>query len=204
MRSARNVWKWFITQRTKSESFHGTKALLLILMRCTHSWLGLRITGNPVVWHKTSLEATQRYSTVESDFWFMAGQVCTLIFLLLLFQALHVEEFKKLPSKVLNKCLYGKAPPRGPNHYPWHVVLPEHRNTQKTRNTPQKTRNTPRKPGTPHKKTRNPPQKPRNPPRKPGTLPRKAGTPPKNQEHLPKYQEKRKISKTRSRKYVAK
>ena len=124
----------------------------------------------------------------------MAGQVCTLIFLLLLFQALHVEEFKKLPSKVLNKCLYGKAPPRGPNHYPWHVVLPEHRNTgtpkkpgtpPKTRNTPQKTRNTPRKPGTPPKKTRNTPQKTRNTPRKPGTPPRKPETPPENQEHSP-------------------
>ena len=93
MRSARNVWKWFIKQRTKSESSHGTKALLLILMRCTHSWLGLRITGDPVVWHKTSLEATQRFSMVENDFWFMADQVCTLIFFL--FQALHAEEFKK-------------------------------------------------------------------------------------------------------------
>ena len=117
----------------------------------------------------------------------MAGQVCTLIFLLLLFQALHVEEFKKLPSKVLNKCLYGKAPPRGPNHYPWHVVLPEHRNTgtSKKPGTPPKTRNTPRKPGTPPKKTRNTPQKTRNTPRKPGTPPRKPETPPENQEHSP-------------------
>ena len=80
MRSARNVWKWFIMQRVKSESFHGTKALRLILMRFTHSWLGWRITGNPVVWHKTSLEATQRYSMAESDFWFMVGQVCNYFF----------------------------------------------------------------------------------------------------------------------------
>ena len=50
----------------------------------------------------------------------------------------------------------------------WHVVLSgrtgtlEHRNTQKTRNTPQKTRNTPRKPGTLPRKPGTPPKKIRN------------------------------------------
>ena len=77
---------------------------------------------------------------VESDFWFMGGQVCTLNFFLV--QALYVElnvltkEFKKYQvifpwewggGGVLNKCLYGEAPPRGPTPYPFIYHFPRKR-----------------------------------------------------------------------------
>ena len=47
---------------------------------------------------------------VESDFWFTAGQVCTLIFFLL-FQALHAEEFKKYQVRYSTNVYMGRLRP---------------------------------------------------------------------------------------------
>ena len=79
-----------------------------------------------------------------------------------------------------------------------HVVLP---GTPEHRNIPEHPKN-PEHHG--HLKPGTPPRKPEIPPENQEHSPENPEHPAKNQEHLPKYQKKRKISKTRSHKYVTK
>ena len=62
-------------------SFHGTRALLFILMRSTQACLGSWNTGQSEEWHTRNLTTTLRFLFPESvilhqsEFWFMDTQV---------------------------------------------------------------------------------------------------------------------------------
>ena len=85
LRRARNSCDRFIKPVVKSESFRGTRSLLLILMRSTQTCLGSRITGHPVEYHKKTLTTTLRFLSAESlilhqsEFWFMDNQVLSTV-----------------------------------------------------------------------------------------------------------------------------
>ena len=81
LRNARNSCDHFMKPVVKSESFHGTRTLLLILTRSTQTCLGSWMTGPPGEWYKKTLTTTLRFLLTEnlvlhpSESWFMDSQV---------------------------------------------------------------------------------------------------------------------------------